>query len=327
MNSWTRRGKNSKGKLKDKLNENRDINTLSIINLKTRDKLNYGGKEVENKFNINLINININYNKNDLKKKLYIPNESIHILNIYEFKEALKYDKRSFCSIYYIFLISKQVIMHAFLYKSPIEQFPTRLSILKFILGCDLAVNAFFYTDNKISERYHSLKSILIFGLTNNILAILLAILIGYIFLLLFANLNNSTNEIRKIFRNEEEKIKKDNKYKVSLKTKKEIILEVKKIIKKFKIKITIFYILEFIFMILFWFYITMFCYIYNKTKISWLVNTLITIIIRILLDLFMNLLFALFYKLSIIIKSSCLYNSMVCLYCVNWNKFKIINL
>ena len=306
--------KNSREKLNDKANKTKDTNTISLISLRTKDGQSNNEKEEENKFNVNLIYINTK----DLKKKVYIPNESEHILNIYEYKEALKYDKRSFCSIYYIFLISKQVIMHAFLYKSPIEPFPARLSLLKFILGCDLAVNAFFYTDDKVSERYHSIKNDFIFAFTNNLLAIFVAILIGYIFLLLFANLNNSTNEIRKIFRNEEKKIKKDNNYKVSVKRKKEIILEVKSIIKKFKIKITIFYVLEFLIMILFWFYVTIFCYIYNKTIISWLINTLVTIIIRILLDLFMNLLFTIFYKLSISIKSSCLFKGMICIYCVN---------
>ena len=73
---------------------------------------------------------------------LYIPNNSGHVLNIYEFKEAVQYDKRNLCTIFYIFLIYKQVIMHAFFYNSPLEPLPIRLSLLKLILGCDLAFNA-----------------------------------------------------------------------------------------------------------------------------------------------------------------------------------------
>ena len=71
--------------------------------------------------------------------------------------------------------------MHAIFYKSPIEPLPIRLSLLKFMLGCDLALNAIFYTDSKISEKYNSTKNVFVLGLTNNIVAILLSTLIGYV--------------------------------------------------------------------------------------------------------------------------------------------------
>ena len=212
-----------------------EYNKKKLNKIENEDKIN----EVD-KFKINLININVD----DLNKKDYIPRESEHVLNIYEFNEAIKYDKRGFFLIYYIFLLSKQVILHAFLYNSPLEPLPLRLSILKFILGCDLALNAFFYTDDKISQRHSSGKNMIIFAFTNNFIVILLAILIGYALLIFISNLNNCTNEIRKIFRDEENKIKNDKKYYVNLQRKKEVIVEVKKIIKKFKIKVVIFYII-----------------------------------------------------------------------------------
>ena len=122
------------------------LNTSSNIKIKN-EEINK-----EDSFHLNLININVK----QLKKNNYIPNESEHILNIYEFEEAKKYDKKGICSIYFIFLFSKQVIMHAFLYKSKMEPLPLRLSLLKFMLGCDLAFNAIFYTDNKISEKKYN---------------------------------------------------------------------------------------------------------------------------------------------------------------------------
>ena len=273
---------------------------------------NNESEEDENNFKINIININVN----DLQKKIHIPQKSPHVLNIYNFEEAKKYDKRNLCLIYYIFLIAKQVIMHAFLYKSPLEPLSLRLSVLKFIFGCDMALNAIFYTDSKISEKYHSKKNMIVFALTNNILIILLSILIGYVLMIFISNLNNSINEIRKVFRDEEEKIKKNKKYIVTLERKKEIILEVKRIINKLKIKIIIFYIIEFLFMIFFWYYVTIFCYIYNKTQLSWIVDTLITILIKIIIDLFINLLLSILYKISILANSRCLYAIIIFLYC-----------
>ena len=264
-----------------------------------------------NNFKLNLININVN----DIKKKTHIPKMSDDILNIYNFKEAIKYDNRSLCSIYYIFLIAKEVIMHAFFYKSPMEPLPIRLSLLKYMLGCDLALNAIFYTDDKISEKYNSAKSIISFAFTNNLIVILLSTLIGYVLFIFLGNLNNSTNAIRNLFREEEEKIKNNKNYKVSLERKKQIICEVKRIMKNYKIKIIIFYIFEFLSMIFFWYYVTIFCNLYKKTQISWLIDSILTIIIRILIDLSLNIILSILYKVSLATKSNCLFRVIIFLY------------
>ena len=148
--------------LKARMNKTKKIksfsNTNDILVGKYKNELikNIKIENIENNnFKLNLINISVN----DINKKTYIPNLSEQILNIYNFQEAIKYDKRNFFTIYYIFLIAKQVIMHAFFYKSPIELLPIRLSLLKFMLGCDLALNAIFYTDDKVSEKYNSVKN------------------------------------------------------------------------------------------------------------------------------------------------------------------------
>ena len=271
----------------------------------------YSGKDNDN-FKLNLININVE----DAKKKVYIPNLSGHVLNIYTFQEAIKYDKRSFCTIYYIFLIAKQVIMHAIFYKSPMEPLPIRLSLLKFMLGCDLALNAIFYTDEKISEKYNSVESAITFAFTNNLIVILLSTLIGYILFIFLANMNNSTNAIRNLFRDEEEKIKKNKNYVVSLQRKREITIEVNRIMKTYKVKVIIFYIVEFLCMIFFWYYVTIFCYMYKKTQLSWLTDCLLTIVIRIIIDFFLNFIFAFLYKLSINISSNCFFKTITFIYC-----------
>ena len=269
-------------------------------------------KEKGNDFELNLININLK----DLKKRVFIPNESRHILNIYDYNDAIKYEKRSLCRIYYMFLIAKQIIMHVIFYKSPIEPLPLRISLLISVFQCDLALNAFFYTDDKVSENHKSAKNIIAFAFTNNIIVILLSTLIGYIFLTFFNNLNNTTNEIRKIFRREEEKMKNDVNYKFTIEKRKEILLEIKSIMRKFKIKVIIFYIIEITIMIFYWYYSTMFCFVYNKTQISWLIDTFVSIFVRIIIDLVLNMILSLLYKLSVKFKSSCLFSVITCYYC-----------
>jgi len=64
----------------------------------------------DSEFQLNLINISLK----ELNKVVYISNESKYILSVYIFEEVVKYDKRWIISLYYIFLISKQVIKHAF---------------------------------------------------------------------------------------------------------------------------------------------------------------------------------------------------------------------
>ena len=290
------------------------IKTKKINNPKAEngnlDKTNEGKNK--NEFDLNIININLN----DIKNRVFIPNESKHILNIYDFNEALLYEKRLIFQIYYIFLISKQIIMHTIFYRSPIEPLPLRISLLLSIFQFDLALNAIFYTDNKVSERHRSAKNIIVFALTNNITVIILSIVIGYIFLVFFSNLNNVVNEIRQVFRKEEKKIKDDKKYVVDLVRRKNIILEIKNILKKFKIKVVIFYVIQFILLIFYWYYSTMFCLVYNKSQISWIFDVFVTILVRIIFDLVTNLVFTLLYKLSIISKINCLYRILIFLYC-----------
>ena len=178
------------------------------INKKKRSghKKNMNKKGTTKIIDFNLININLN------NIQEYIPSNSYYILNNYTFEEAIKYDMRSICTIFYIFLLSKQAAFHAFLFKSPLESFPLRLCLLLFIISSDLALNAFFYLDDKISKKYKYSQNLFLFTFNNNITIILLSTLIGFIFMTLFTNLSNSTNQIRDIFIKEEEKIKKNKK-------------------------------------------------------------------------------------------------------------------
>ena len=187
---------------------------------KQKVALNDKGNKV---FNYNLININLN------NIKPYTPKNSFHILNNYNYKEAAEYDVRSVCAIFYIFLLSKQAVFHAFLFKSPLESFSLRLCLLIFIMSSDLALNAVFYLDDQISKKYKYVKGLFLFTFSNNITIILLSTLIGFLFMTLFTNLSNSTNSIRNIFRQEEEKLIKNKKYVVSEKRKKEILKKLKK--------------------------------------------------------------------------------------------------
>ena len=265
--------------------------------------------ERANKYNYSLININLkNCNR-------YIPESSNIILNNYTFEEAIKYDKRSICSIFYIFLLSKQAIFHTFLYRSPLEPFILRLCLFIFIISSDLPLNAFFYLDDKISKKYKHVQNLFLFTFNNNITIILLSTFVGFIFMTLFANLSNLSNNIRDIFRKEEEKMKKNKKYKINENIKKEIFKEIESILKNHKIKIIILFIVEILLMLFFWYYVTAFCHVFSSTQISWLFDSLLSILSRLIIEILLSLGFAKLYLISIESNIHCIYKFVLFFY------------
>ena len=295
--------------------ENNDKKEKKEKNKKKKIQTNKKENEINEKgsnntFNFNLININLNNIKD------YTPNNSLHILNNYNFEEAIQYDMRSICAIFYIFLLSKQAIFHAFLYRSPLELFPLRFCLLIFIMSSDLALNAFFYFDDKISQKYKYTKNLFLFTFNSNITIILLSTLVGFVFMTLFTNLGNSINNIRDIFKNEEQKILKDKKYIVNEQRKKEIIDEINKILKKHKIKVIVLIIIESLLMLFFWYYVTAFCHVYNRTQMSWLLDSFLSILSRLVIELLLSLGFAKLYRISVESNVQCIYKFVLFFYC-----------
>ena len=271
-------------------------------------------KELNNKKGNTIVDFRlININLNNIKK--YTPQKSLLILNNYTFEEAIEYDMRSICAIFFIFLLSKEPACHAFLYRSPLELFSLRLCFLIFIISNDLALNAFFYFNDNISEKYKYARNLFLFTFSNNITIILLSTLVGFIFMTLFTNLSNSVNSIRDIFRKEEEKLKKDKKYEVTKKRKEEILDEIKKILNKHKIKVIILIIIEVSLMIFFWYYVTAFCHVYPSTQTSWLLDSFLSILSRIIIISLISLGFAKLYRISIESRAHCIYKFVLFFY------------
>ena len=291
--------------IKKNLSNKKSQKSLNLIPTQGSNK-EENEKEKNNIINLNLINFNLNHIE---KQNKHIISSSDYLLNIYTFKEAIKQDLRSICKIFYIYLLTKQAFFYAFFYRSPLVLFPLRLCVLLFIISSDLAFNALFYFDDKISEKYRYTKGLFLFALSKNITVILLSTLIGFVLLTLFTKLNNSINNIKNIFRKEEEKMKKNKEYFVDNKRKKEIIEEINNILKKHKIKVVCFIIIEFILLLFFWYYVTVFCHVYNKTQKSWLLDSILAMLSRVIIDFLFCLGFAKLYRISVESNCQCLYN------------------
>ena len=229
---------------------------------------------------------------------------------------------RSICRIYYIYLLAKQSIFYAFLFRSPLEVFSLRLLLLIFIFANDLALNALFYFDDKISEKYRYAKGLFLFAFSNNITVILLSTLISFIFWALFSKLNNATNSIRKVFRNEEEKMKNNKKYVVNTTRKEEIRKEIENILKNYKIRTIIFFIIELLLMLFFYYYVTIFCHVYSDTQISWIWDSFLSILSRIIIDLLLSLLFAKLYRIGVESNVQIIYKISLLFYCLEVSNY-----
>ena len=300
---------------KNKKNKNLSYMPTQIIPSSLKD--NPIVKKLTIKKDNNILNLClINYNINLHQDNKYDFNGTNYIINIYSFEEAIKDDYRPLCKIFYIYLLAKQAFFHAFLYRSPLVLFPLRLSLLIFIISSDFGLNAIFYFDDKISEKYREAKNIFVFALSKNITVILISTLIGFIFLTLFMKLSNSTNDIRNIFQNEEKLLKKNKKYIVTEKRKREIFEEILTILKKYKIKVVILMSIEILLLLFFWYYVTIFCHVYSKTQKSWIVDSLLTMLSRLIIDLLLCLFYAKLYRISIESNFNSIYKIALFFYC-----------
>ena len=268
-------------------------------------------KESDSKVdNFGIIKVNIN---GSIKE--YMPEDSNQTLHNYTFEEAIKYDRRNIFRIFYIYLLSKQIIFHTFLLRSPLELFSLRFTLFIFMLSCDLALNSLFYLNDNISKKYHYAKNLFLFAFSNNITIIIYSTLLSYVLITLMTKLSNTSNAIRKVFRKEEEKIKHKKGYKIKNETKKEIYSEILNIFKKYKIKLIILFTIEIVLILFFWYFVTAFCHVYSNTQTSWLLDTFLSILSRFIMELIFAFLYGKLYQISVASNFETLYKIVLFLY------------
>ena len=302
---------NSKNNLKSKKkNDIYNIKKKSNKVKKSKKAITKLNKEKNFPGYYNLIQINAD---NSSKNK---PPESKYILNNYNYNQAIKYDTRDFWRIYYIILLSKENILNTFFFKTPLELFPIRLSLFIFTYSCDFALNALFYVNQKISDKYHyDGDSLYLYMFVNNLTITIFSTLSSYLLVKFLHLLTNSKNAIENLFKNEEEKMRKNKKYKVNSKSKKDMHNNLLKIYKTMKIKIICYIIIEFLVLLFFLYYVTAFCEVYKSTQKSWLYDSFISFLLSFLFEFLISFFISLLYISAIKIRINCLYNIILFLY------------
>ena len=243
------------------------------------------------------------------------PNSNI-ILDNYQYETAIKYDLRDFFRILYICILTKEHIFNLILYRTPMNLKILHFSHFLFLFSCDLAFNSIFYSNQNISDKYnYEGENVYYFTMVNNIVETIFSTIVSLVLIKSCKYLIDSRRKYENIFREEENKMRKNRKYKVSRKTKIEILKKINDVSKKFKIKIIIYFILEFSLILFFYYFVTAFCEVYNKTQISWIIDFLLSCLFSFLYHLFIAWVLALLYTLSIRYRLKTIYTIALFIY------------
>ena len=112
--------------------------------------------------------------------------------------------------------------------------------------------------------------------------------------------------------------MRENSEYTVNKIKKKEIIIQIYEINKQLKYKIILFIILESALLLFFFYFITAFCEVYQKTQVSWLCDCFVSFLISFPIEFFIAFIIAVLYKISLIKKSRLLYKFVIGFYCLS---------
>ena len=281
-----------------------------IKNIPTKIKVKKINKKNNSENDYNLIQINANNSPNNT------PPQSNCFLDNYNYREAIKYDKRTFCRIYYICILAKENILNIILINSPLELKSLRICLLIFIYSCDFALNTLFYFNSNISDKYYYTgNNKFFYTIFNNISISIISTFISLILLVFFKLLTNSKDRIEELFRKEERRMRKNSNYMVNFIKRKQILMKIYEINKILKIKIIIFFIMEFSIMLSFFYFVTAFCEVYKQSQISWITDSMVSFFLSFPIEFGTAFLIAVFYKISIQKKCKLLFKIVMIFY------------
>ena len=247
---------------KKELDINPDYNkSLSIYKLKHNSNNN-----ISSVINDSQINSNIND----------------YELNTLPYKEALLYDKRDILGIYFSILRRNHPLLFSFIPNGDYNTMVIKLDIFILKFAICSAINALFFTESTIHKIYADKGSYKLgFYLPKIILSFLFTHIIIVILKYIFLSERNILNVKKKqtyIEANEE-----------ADKAKRCLI-----------IKYILFYVTGTAFLVLFWFYLSSFCAVYQNTQIFLIINTFISLGISFLYPFIINFLPSILRKISL---------------------------
>ena len=241
------------------------VKKLIITNKKEKKENKKISDKVSSKIELNsnsskILIYNPKISKINYKEKFNQYNDAE--INSLSYQEALKSDIRTYLEYYISLLKRKQILIFTFYTKNDYNSRYIKICLFTFSMALDYTVNALFYIDNTMHKIYvdkgeynflYQLPQILYSTLISSVIDSLLE----YLALTedTFIEIKKNSNKMDKI-------------------------INIKKCL---KIKLILFFILKFLFLLLFWYYISCFCMVYKNTQIHLIKDTLISFVISLL--------------------------------------------
>ena len=211
-------------------------------------------------------------------------------LNIFDYSEAIKNDKRNYTQIYISYLKTRHPLISSFNSYDEINSIPIKICFLFFTFALNLFVNSLFFTD----DTMHKIKEDEgIFNFVYNLPITIYSTIISFVIMSIINKLTIS-EKILLVLKKEENLENSEQKFK-NLK-------------RNLTIKFVLFFVISFILLIMFWFYLGCFCTVYKNTQIYLIKDTLISFAFSLIIPFGKYLLACLIRKKSLNEPGQCLY-------------------
>ena len=233
-------------------------------------------KRIDNEY---VLKFNKNKNEELIEKQKLKISESLKYndneLNNLGYKKAFLYDKRTFLQYYLSLLFTKHILFQIF-NKKDYNSNSIKVLLFFFNFSSSYAINALFFNDNTMHQIYEDEGD---FNFIYQLPQIVYSTLISYFIDNITAYLALSEDDIIEL--------KQD-------KNLENLIQKGKNVIGKLKIKFILFFIINFIFILLFWYYLSCYCAVYKNSQYHLLKDTLISLSIGYITPFGTNLIVAL---------------------------------
>ena len=215
----------------------------------------------------NISNTNESINKKELiKKAKEIMNYNDEEMNSLSYELALKYDKKTYCEYYLSLIKTKNILIFSF-YNNRNDYNSQIIKINLFFIGfiINFFVNALFFNEEAMHQILEKKgKFDFIYQLPQIIYSTIIFTFLNTLLKILALSQGNIINFKRNKNAKDLNKRKEDLNFLL-------------------KVKFILYFIISTIFLIFFWYYLSMFCAIYKNTQIYLIKDTLISFVLSLL--------------------------------------------
>ena len=276
LNKFKKKAENIKPKNKNK-NKNKD-KIISISPSKYKKKLAFENQHVVSNYNVTSNMFLSIKEKSKEKKAKDIKNNNLYKnlndeeMNKLEYEIAIVIDKRSYLQYYWSLLKKKQLILFTFYPAQDYNLISVKICLLLIAFSLYFTMNAFFFSDDTMHKIHEEQGA---FNILTQIPQILFSTVVSAVINMILKKLSLSEKNILAL-----KEIQDKNKLKMYS----------QKVKRCLAIKFFLFFILDFIFLIFFWYYISCFCAVYRNTQKILIKDTLMSFGLSMLYPFGLNL-------------------------------------